>query len=285
MKKHRGNFQADSQVHGFQRGSDVDRAVTEVGDRDGIAAAVPVGPRRTPLRAGRRRRRSRWSRSAPASLHCRCIEPPRPRQKPRDRPQISARLRSITVRMSSPKSDGGVDAVGSDVVECLGQELVVPAVGSIDGIVGGQQRAPNRRRRPPVRWTSAAGPWMSPWPATSRTYSWERTDQDQLAEHGLQQLRFGGIPIFDRGRDLHPGAAGCSGVCVLTRISPKSRLRRSSHHRRNGSNPERSCGLSSLISGGSVIIGAILGTPVTWCVVPRITSRVASDAGVGGAVV
>ncbi len=38
---------------------------------------------------------------APASFHCRCMEPPRPWLNPRSRPQISASVRSSTARTAS----------------------------------------------------------------------------------------------------------------------------------------------------------------------------------------
>ena len=62
---------------------------------------------------------------APASRHCRCIEPPRPRQNPSASPQISASVRCST-SCTSGVIVGSLPGCGfDDVAERLGQELVV----------------------------------------------------------------------------------------------------------------------------------------------------------------
>src|ERR1700757_1189065 len=81
--------------------------------------------------------------SAPASNHCRGMEPPRPLQYPWASPRISARVRCSTsatagvtraFRGSAPLGPGG-RALGGDRV---GEEVVVPPVRAVDGIGGAQ---------------------------------------------------------------------------------------------------------------------------------------------------
>ena len=50
---------------------------------------------------------------APASFHCKCIEPPRPPQKPSSKPQISERLFLKTVTTSAEKSLLGSNPFGA----------------------------------------------------------------------------------------------------------------------------------------------------------------------------
>ena len=96
MKKHDRQLPGRGEVHRLQHRADVDRAVAEVGDREvggaGVrcAQALPGRHRHPPPTIA-------LVPSAPASSHCRCIEPPRPRQKPCASPRISASVRCSTV--------------------------------------------------------------------------------------------------------------------------------------------------------------------------------------------
>src|SRR5664280_2591086 len=56
---------------------------------------------------------------APACFHCRCMDPPRPWLYPRARPQISARVRSRTVRTSSESSSVRSSPLGATCESAL----------------------------------------------------------------------------------------------------------------------------------------------------------------------
>ena len=77
---------------------------------------------------------------------------------------------------------GRVDTVLRHVVQCLGQELVVAAMGSVHGVCGGQRQ--NRADRPAlltdrrVRWSV-----NEPLARQVQYVLLERANEDQLAEH------------------------------------------------------------------------------------------------------
>src|SRR3984957_2876085 len=108
--------------------------------------------------------------SAPASNHCRCIEPPRPAQYPCASPRISASVRCSTSCISAVTSCLRSSAPLVTWVRALARNWWCPRCEPLTASV---ERSPTIEPTAPPSWPmlEGAGPCTSPAPASSRTVS------------------------------------------------------------------------------------------------------------------
>ena len=215
------------EVEGLQRGSDVDRAVAEVGDRDGVGARMPVcpgvarGQRHTAAddRVGADR-----AGLVPLQVHRAAAAAAEPAGQPADLGQRAQQHGADVVGQIVAR----VDALGCDVVERLGQELVVPAVGSVDRIRTRQRqhRADRAGLLPDAGVRRAVDEALA---CQLEHVLLEGADQRQVAEHVGQQLGGRGVPVLGRRRDLDPRGGGfevgVSAHQVLRSVSRRPQLK------------------------------------------------------------
>ena len=108
--------------------------------------------------------------SAPASNHCRCIEPPRPEQYPCASPRISASVRCSTSCTSGVTSCRRSSAPLVTWVRALARNWWCPRCEPLTASV---ERSPTIEPTAPPSWPmlECAGPCTRPAPARSRTVS------------------------------------------------------------------------------------------------------------------
>ena len=209
------------EVEGLQRGADVDGAVAEVGDRDGVGAGLPVRPRGARRPAARRRRRWRWCRSRRPRATAGACEPPRPWLKPRSRPQISASVRSSDRRARRrAASRRGRCPWARRACSALARNWWWPRWEPLT--VSSLVSASTEPTAPPS-WPmlECAGPWIRPVAGELEDVLLEGPDQHQLAEHAGEQVRVGGVPVVVGRRRARPTAtAGSRSVCAAASASP-----------------------------------------------------------------
>ena len=200
------------EVERLQRGSDVDRTVAEVGHRHRVRPGLPMGP-------GEARRL--WHSSADDGVGAH-----RAGLLPLQVHGAAATVAPATVEPADlgegPQEDlaevvrdlgGRVESLGLEVVQGLGQELVVSAVRAVDGVLAGQRE--DRADRAAfladarVRWSvhqAGAG--------KLEDVLLEGPDPDQLGIDGAQQGGVGGVPVVLGGDDVDPRRGGFEPVVL-----------------------------------------------------------------------
>ena len=141
---------------------------------------------------------------APASFHCRCIDPPRPCDHPRSRPAISASVRSSTSRTSSLGGASGSRPLGSTWCSALARNWWWPRCDPLT-----ESSLVNASTDPtaPPSWPmlECAGTVDQPGTREVEHVLLERPDPHELGVDRAQQGGVGGVPVGIRGDDLHPG--------------------------------------------------------------------------------
>ena len=206
------------QVHRLQDGADVRGAVAEVGDRD----VVGVGPLVGEGEAGGERDR------APddgVGAHRTGVDPL----------QVHRPAAAVAVAVLEPgdlrhalvqhladllgQRLAGVHAVGGDVADRLGQELVVPAVGAVDLVRAHQRehRADRARLLADARVRRAVDQLLA---RQAQDLLLERPDEVELGEHRVEDPRLQGVPVGVGGRERDPRGERLQWRC-LRHLSPR----------------------------------------------------------------
>ena len=145
--------------------------------------------------------------SAPASNHCRCMDPPRPAQYPCASPRISASVRCSTSCISAVTRLPEVKRALGHVGEGLGQELVVPAMRAVDGV--GRAQPDDRADRAALLADAGVRRTVhEARPGQVEDRLLERADEVQLPEHRRQQRGVGGLPVRRRRAQFVPLGSG-----------------------------------------------------------------------------
>ena len=145
--------------------------------------------------------------------------PPRPWLNPRSRPQISRRVRSSTSRTSSGKGCRRVDALGVEVAEHLGQELVVATVRPVDRVP--RREADDRADRAALLADAGVrGSVDEPLGRQLEHELLEGPDEDELAVHRGEQLGRRGVPVGLGHDELGPLDGGLRGGCARASGTP-----------------------------------------------------------------
>ncbi|MDT4845508.1 hypothetical protein FQZ97_794980 [compost metagenome] len=194
------------QVHGFQHGADVHRAVAEVSHRHPVRARVLVGP----AGAGRQRHAAaddsvgaQRAGFQPAQVHA------------------AAAAAAITLgqahdlgqRLLQDLVDGGrervarIQAQRRDVLQRLGEELMVAAVRAVD-LVAGAQRQHRADRAAFLAHGRMRGAVHEAFGGQVQHGLFEGADPMQLGQHGAQQGGIRLLPVLGFDRQLPPGRLG-----------------------------------------------------------------------------
>ena len=170
--------------------------------------------------------------SAPASNHCRCMEPPRPLQKPWASPRISASVRCSTVAHLRRHEVRRVEHALGHVGDGLGEELMVAAMGAVDGV-----RRPQRDDRADrAALLADAGVRRAVHEALAGQFEdrlLEGPDEVQLAQHGGQQPGVGRLPVRRRRAQLDPLRGGVKALHTWHRHLPRCADRLAGGYRAN----------------------------------------------------
>ncbi len=194
------------EVHRLEHRADLTRAVAEVVDGEVGRAAVPLRPRV-----------ARGHRGAAADDR---VGAERARLEPL---QVHRAAAAAAVALGEAEDLGEralqhglqlgrderreVERGPRDVRDRLGEELVVPAMGSVDGV--GRAEADDRADRAALLADARVGGAVHEALARELEHGLlEGADEVQLAEHAGEQSGVGRLPVGGRRRQLDPGRSG-----------------------------------------------------------------------------
>ncbi len=205
------------EVHRLERGADVDRPVAEVGHRHGVGAGLAVRPgeaRGLGYAAADDGVGAHGAGVLPLQVH-RTAAPVAPAA-------VEAADLGEGAQQHVAHRLGGrlerVEALGLDVVQRLGEELVVAPVRAVDGVLAGERE--HRADRAALLADAGVGRAVDESAAGEvEDVLLEGPDPDQLGVDRAQQVRVGGVPVGLGGDDLHPRGGGGEGA-VLGHGSP-----------------------------------------------------------------